>query len=236
MKKKKIVVLTGAGVSAESGLSTFRDSNGLWENYNVYEIATPDGWYNNPSLVLEFYNQRRRQLKNVEPNAAHYALAKLQEKYDVTIVTQNVDNLHERAGSKNIIHLHGELTKARSTENYHFVIDIGYDDIHIGDLCDKGHQLRPHIVWFGEPVPKIYEASKVASVADIIIVVGTSLVVYPAAGLIEYVPENSYKYIIDPVKPAVYNAHRNLEFIIEKATVGTPPLVEKLLKESHTDE
>ena len=231
MSKKRIVVLTGAGVSAESGISTFRDSNGLWENHDINEVATPEGWERNPSLVLEFYNQRRRQLKNVEPNAAHYSIAKLEEKYDVTVVTQNVDNLHERAGSTKIIHLHGELTKAKSSENPHYVTDIGYDDIHIGDLCDKGYQLRPHVVWFGEAVPKIYEASKIAALADIFLVVGTSLVVYPAAGLIEYVPVNTMKYIIDPVRPAVYSSFKNLEFIVDKATIGTPPLVEKLLKE-----
>jgi NAD-dependent deacetylase len=235
MYKKRVVVLTGAGVSAESGISTFRDSNGLWENHDISEVATPEGWERNPSLVLEFYNQRRRQLKNVEPNAAHYALAKLEEKYNVTIITQNVDNLHERAGSSEIIHLHGELTKAKSSENLFYVVDIGYDDIHIGDLCDKGHQLRPHVVWFGEPVPKISEASKVASLADIFIVVGTSLVVYPAAGLIEYVPPDAYKYIIDPVKPAIYNSYKNLTFYIEKATTGTMRLVDKLLKNEIPD-
>jgi NAD-dependent deacetylase len=231
MKNPKIVVLTGAGVSAESGLSTFRDSGGLWENYDVMEVASIEGWYKNKKLVLEFYNQRRRQLKNVEPNAAHNALAKLEKFFDVTIVTQNIDNLHERAGSKNIIHLHGELTQAKSTAYPGFVYEIGYEDINIGDKCEKDSQLRPNIVWFGEPVPMMYEAEEVASKADIFIVVGTSLVVYPAAGLINCVRPSAYKFIIDPVKPAVYNSTDNLAFIEEKASIGTPELVKKLIKE-----
>lgn len=227
----KIVVLTGAGVSAESGLSTFRDSGGLWENYDIMEVASIEGWYKNNELVLEFYNQRRRQLKTAEPNAAHYALAKLEEKFDVTLITQNVDNLHERAGSKNIIHLHGKLTEAKSTAHPGFVYEIGYDDICLGDKCEKGSQLRPNIVWFGEAVPMMYEAGKAAEQADIFIVVGTSLVVYPAAGLINYVRPSSYKYIIDPNKPSVYDSLENLIFIEKKASLGTPELVEKLINE-----
>jgi len=229
MDNPKIVVLTGAGVSAESGISTFRDSGGLWENYDVMEVASIEGWYKNKELMLDFYNQRRRQLKNVEPNAAHYALAKLEKFFDVTIVTQNVDNLHERAGSKNIIHLHGELTQAKSTAYPGFVYEIGYEDINIGDKCEKGSQLRPNIVWFGEPVPMMYEAEQLASQADIFIVVGTSLVVYPAAGLIHCVRQSAYKYIIDPVKPAVYDSLNNLVFIEKKASVGTSELVEELI-------
>lgn len=229
MDNPKIVVLTGAGVSAESGISTFRDSGGLWENYDVMEVASIEGWYKNKGLMLDFYNQRRRQLKNVEPNAAHYALAKLENFFDVTIVTQNVDNLHERAGSKNIIHLHGELTQAKSTAYPGFVYEIGYEDINIGDKCEKGSQLRPNIVWFGELVPMMYEAEQLASQADIFIVVGTSLVVYPAAGLIHCVRQSAYKYIIDPVKPAVYDSLNNLVFIEKKASVGTSELVEELI-------
>jgi len=229
MQGKKIVVLTGAGISAESGLSTFRDAGGLWEGYDVYQVASPDGWAKDPELVLRFYNERRRQLQNVQPNAAHFALAALQEKYEVVIITQNVDNLHERAGSTNIMHLHGELTKARSTIPPYNLYEIGYKDINIGDQCEKGGQLRPDVVWFGESVPLMTDAALVASSADILIVVGTSLVVYPAAGLLDYVPREAYKYIIDPAKPNVYGIHKNLEFISEKATTGTPPLVERLL-------
>jgi NAD-dependent deacetylase len=229
MQGKKIVVLTGSGISAESGLSTFRDAGGLWEGYDVYQVASPDGWAKDNELVLRFYNERRRQLQNVQPNSAHLALAKLEEKYEVVIITQNVDNLHERGGSKNIIHLHGELTKARSTIPPYNVYEIGYKDINIGDLCEKGGQLRPDVVWFGESVPLMTEAAMAASSADILIVVGTSLVVYPAAGLLDYVPREAYKYIIDPSKPNVYGIHKNLEFITEKATTGTPPLVERLL-------
>lgn len=231
MAKKKIVVLTGAGVSAESGLSTFRDAGGLWEGYDVYEVASPQGWASNPEVVLRFYNERRRQLLNVKPNEAHIALAKLEEKFDVRIITQNVDNLHERAGSTDIIHLHGELTKARSTVSPYMSYEIGYKDINIGDVCEKGGQLRPNIVWFGESVPLMSDAAHISATADIFIVVGTSLVVYPAASLIDFVPQESIKYIIDPQKPNVYGVHKNLKFILEKATTGTPPLVEKLLSE-----
>ncbi len=233
MSRKKIVVLTGAGISAESGISTFRDAGGLWEGYDVYEVASPQGWAKNKEVVLKFYNERRRQLENVEPNAAHFALAKLEDKYDVTIITQNVDNLHERAGSKKIIHLHGELTKARSTIPPYNVYDIGYKDLNLGDVCEKGGQLRPHVVWFGESVPLMTEAARIAGDAEIFIIVGTSLVVYPAAGLIEYVPYNAPKYLIDPAKPHVYGVHKNLEFIVEKATVGTQKLVDKLLNEEN---
>jgi len=229
MSLKKIVVLTGAGVSAESGLSTFRDAGGLWEGHDVYEVASPQGWKKDPEVVLRFYNERRRQLEHVQPNAAHFAIAKLQEKYDVSVITQNVDNLHERAGSKNILHLHGELTKAKSTLPPYNVYDIGYADINPGDICEKGGQLRPNIVWFGEPVPLITDAAIVAETADIFIVVGTSLVVYPAASLIDYVSKDALKYIIDPKKPDINNYHKNLKFITEKATDGTVPLVEKLL-------
>jgi NAD-dependent deacetylase len=231
MKRKKIVVLTGAGVSAESGLSTFRDAGGLWEGHDVQDVASPQGFAKDPELVLRFYNERRRQLKNVEPNEAHFAIARLESKYNVIVVTQNVDNLHERAGSTNIIHLHGELTQAKSTLPPFNVYDVGYDDIALGDVCEKGGQLRPNIVWFGESVPLMTDAAIAAGSADIFIVVGTSLVVYPAAGLIDYVNSDAFKYIVDPNKPNVYGIHKNLEFITQKATKGMVPLAEKLLSE-----
>ncbi|MBI5403143.1 MAG: NAD-dependent deacylase [Ignavibacteriae bacterium] len=230
MDKPNIVILTGAGVSAESGISTFRDSGGLWENYDIMEVASIEGWYKNKKLVLDFYNQRRRQLKEVEPNAAHYAIAKLEEHFDVTLITQNVDNLHECAGSKNIIHLHGQLTQAKSTAHPGFVYEIGYDDINLGDKCEKGSQLRPNIVWFGEAVPMMYDAGQAVAKADIFIVVGTSLVVYPAAGLINSVKPSAYKYIIDPIKPQVYDSIRNIEFIEEIASAGTPKLADMLIE------
>ena len=192
--KKKITVLTGAGVSAESGISTFRDSDGLWENHNVQDVASIEGWYRNPSLVLDFYNARRAQLQTVRPNAAHLAIAQLEDRFDVTVVTQNVDNLHERAGSTRIIHLHGELTKVRpencctDMDGYseESVFDISADEIHVGDKAPNGAQLRPHIVWFGEAVPKIESAIEAVEAADVLLIVGTSLQVYPAAGLYRY--------------------------------------------------
>ncbi|MBE6250797.1 MAG: NAD-dependent deacylase [Bacteroidales bacterium] len=204
--KKKLVVLTGAGVSAESGISTFRDSNGLWENYKVEDVASIEGWYRNPQLVLDFYNARRSQLADVKPNDAHRAIASLEEEYDVTVITQNVDNLHERAGSTRIIHLHGELTKVRpenrcnDADGYseETVFDIGSDEIHIGDKAPNGAQLRPHIVWFGEAVPKINPAIDAVEQADILLIVGTSLQVYPAAGLYRYARHDTPIYIIDP--------------------------------------
>jgi len=203
---KKITVLTGAGVSAESGITTFRDSDGLWENHNVEDVASIEGWYRNPSLVLDFYNARRSQLAAVRPNDAHRAIAGLEEEYDVTVVTQNVDNLHERAGSTRVIHLHGELTKVRpenccnDSDGYseETVFDIGTDEIHIGDLAPNGAQLRPHIVWFGEAVPKIGRAIEAVEAADILLIVGTSLQVYPAAGLYRYARVETPIYIIDP--------------------------------------
>ena len=206
MKKTKIVVLTGAGVSAESGVSTFRDSNGLRENYKVEDVASIEGWYRDPALVLEFYNARRAQLAEVKPNAAHIAIASLEQDYDVTVVTQNVDNLHERAGSTKIIHLHGELTKVRpenccnDRDGYseETVFDIGTDSINIGDMAPNGAQLRPHSVWFGEAVPKIEKAIDAVEAADMLLIVGTSLQVYPAAGLYRYAKSSTPIYIIDP--------------------------------------
>lgn len=226
MKKRKITVLTGAGVSAESGISTFRDSNGLWENYRVEDVASIEGWYRNPAVVLDFYNQRRRQLKDAQPNAAHRAIASLEQDYDVTVVTQNVDNLHERAGSTKIIHLHGELTKVRPEDRCNErdgfseaeVFDIGYDDISLGDLAPDGAQLRPHIVWFGEAVPKIEQAIDAVSRADILLIVGTSLQVYPAAGLYRYAGYDTPIYIIDPKDVPVND--RRIVHIREVATKG----------------
>ena len=206
MAKKKIAVLTGAGVSAESGISTFRDSDGLWENHKVEDVASIEGWYRNPSVVLDFYNARRAQLKDVRPNAAHAAIASLEQEYDVTVVTQNVDNLHERAGSTKIIHLHGELTKVRPENccnemdgfSEKTVFDIGSDPVNLGDKAPNGAQLRPHIVWFGEAVPKIEAAIDAVQDADVLLIVGTSLQVYPAAGLYRYAGMETPIYIIDP--------------------------------------
>ncbi len=226
--RKKIVVLSGAGISAESGIATFRDSNGLWENHRIEDVATPEGWHRNPDLVLEFYNQRRKQAHTVQPNAGHYALVKLEEKYEVTIVTQNVDDLHERAGSGRVLHLHGELFKSRSTVDESLVYAMDGWEIKRGDLCEKGSQLRPHIVWFGEAVPMMDTAMDIAADADIFIVVGTSLVVYPAAGLLYYAPDTTPIYIVDPHIPDV-KRRPNMTFITEPATTGLTKLVDKLL-------
>ena len=224
--KKKIVVLTGAGVSAESGVSTFRDSDGLWEKHKVEDVASIEGWYRNPSLVLDFYNARRAQLPQVRPNAAHIAIAELENEYDVTVVTQNVDNLHERAGSTRIIHLHGELTKVRpenccnDRDGYSedTVFDIGADLIHLGDMAPNGAQLRPHIVWFGEAVPKIDKAIDAVEAADMLLIVGTSLQVYPAAGLYRYARMDAPIYIIDPKDVPVRDGR--ITHIKEVATKG----------------
>ncbi|MCU0443309.1 MAG: NAD-dependent deacylase [Microscillaceae bacterium] len=226
--RKKIVVLTGAGISAESGLKTFRDSDGLWENYDVMEVASIDGWYKNPELVLRFYNERRAQAFQAQPNEGHKALARLEEYFEVTIVTQNVDNLHEKAGSSNIIHLHGELNKVRSEMYPDIIYDYGDKPIHLGDKCPRGAQLRPHIVWFGEAVPLMEEAIGVTAQADIFMVVGTSLNVYPAAGLIDYVSAEVPKYVIDPHKPPMWK-QPNLFFVEEKGTIGVPRVVEEII-------
>jgi NAD-dependent deacetylase len=202
--KRKLVVLTGAGVSQESGIKTFRDSDGLWENYPVEEVASIDGWYRNKELMLRFYNERRAQLSTVEPNMAHKIIAELEEHFDVTVVTQNVDNLHERAGSTNIVHLHGELTKVRGVDDDFTTYDIGYEPIHLGDRSPSGAQLRPHIVWFGEAVPKLEDGAKAVSECDILLVVGTSLAVYPAASLVNYITNGRPIYLIDP-KPIRIN-------------------------------
>ncbi len=219
---KHIVVLTGAGMSAESGIKTFRDADGLWEGHDVMEVASPQGFRANPELVLDFYNQRRRQLKTVAPNQAHIDLATLEAHYSVSIITQNVDDLHERAGSSNVLHLHGELRKIRSTGNAND-IRVWTEDIHIGDTCDLGYQLRPHIVWFGEDVPMIEKAANICLTADILLIIGTSMQVYPAAGLMHYAPESIPIYYIDP-KPATINSNR-VTVISKTATQGMAELL-----------
>lgn len=228
MPSKRVVVLTGAGISAESGLSTFRDSGGLWEGFDINEVASIEGWTRNPSKVLDFYNLRREQVSKAEPNPAHKALAKLEEHFEVVIVTQNVDDLHERAGSKNIIHLHGEIIKARSERNEFEITEIGYDPIKMGDFSLDGTQLRPAIVWFGEMVPMIEKAAVEVSKAEILIVVGTSLMVYPAASLIHYCDPHITKYIVDPVTPELSNS-KNWNYIENTASDGVPELVHKLI-------
>lgn len=215
--KKHIVVLTGAGISAESGIKTFRDADGLWEGHDVMQVASPEGFRANPELVLEFYNQRRRQLKQVKPNEAHLDLATLEENYKVSIITQNIDNLHEQAGSSNVIHLHGELFKVRSTGNPRDIKEWT-EDLFVGDVCEKGFQLRPHIVWFGEDVPLIETAMNICKTADILMIVGTSMQVYPAASLMHYVPANTFVYFIDP-RPALLHS-KNIHIIGEAATTG----------------
>ena len=226
---KKIIVLTGAGVSAESGINTFRDADGLWEGHDVMDVATPQGFENNPELVLDFYNQRRKQLLEVAPNGAHKALADLEKHFDVHIITQNVDDLHERAGSSKVIHLHGELLKARSTQDPNNIIDWK-TDIKIGDLCNSGKQLRPHIVWFGEEVPLLEKAANITAKADILIVIGTSMQVYPAASLVHYAPENTPIYFIDPRPNIRESDFNNLTIITSGATKGMALLVQKLLE------
>lgn len=229
---KKLVVLSGAGISAESGIKTFRDSDGLWENHRVEDVATPEAWRRNQKLVLDFYNERRRQALSVEPNAGHTILKDLEQYFDVTIITQNVDHLHERAGSSQVVHLHGELFKARSTCNPDLVYDMEGWELKTGDFCAEGSQLRPHIVWFGEEVPMMTEAIRITEKADIFVVIGTSLAVYPAAGLVYYVPQGTPIYLIDPAKPEI-TLTKNMTFIQEKATVGAKILYDKLVNESN---
>jgi NAD-dependent deacetylase len=225
---KKIVVLTGAGMSAESGLKTFRDSDGLWENHNVYDVATPEAWERDPEMVLKFYNDRRKQVRVAEPNKAHVALGKLEQKYNVSIITQNIDDLHERAGSTHVIHLHGEVNKARSSVDSSLVYELDHWEMKMGDTCEKGSQLRPHIVWFGEAVPMIEKAIPIVEMADVVMVIGTSLSVYPAAGLLNYATSSSQKYYIDP-KGYEGDNHYPIEMIKETAGVGVPRLVDQLL-------
>lgn len=219
MKKKRLVVLTGAGISAESGIKTFRDSDGLWEGHNVMDVATPEGWRKNPALVLDFYNQRRKQLKEVTPNAAHLILAQLQNDFDVHIITQNVDDLHERAGSQKVLHLHGELLKVRSTVDYNYIVDWK-DDLSFEDVDPNNHQLRPHIVWFGEEVPALEQAIEITEIADYFAVIGTSLQVYPAAGLIDFTKSNTPIFYLDPKPIKIPNLRNELHVIADNASTG----------------
>lgn len=229
-RKKKLVVFTGAGISAESGIKTFRDSGGLWEEHKIEDVATFDAWTKNRALVLDFYNQRRKQLKDVKPNAAHLLVAELQKEFDVQVITQNVDNLHERAGSKQVLHLHGELMKARSTVDPRLVYDLKSYEIKEGDLCEKGSQLRPHIVWFGEMVPAMETANAMASQADLFVVIGTSLNVYPAAGVINFVSPYVPMWLLDP---GDFNLDyiRELKHIKKTAVNGAEDLKKELLKQ-----
>jgi NAD-dependent deacetylase len=226
MIKKKLVVLTGAGISAESGIKTFRDSDGLWEGHNVQDVATPEGWDKNPALVLDFYNQRRKQLKEVQPNLGHQILAELEAHFDVFIITQNVDDLHERAGSKNVLHLHGELLKVRSTANPNHILDWT-ENLNFNDLDNNNNQLRPHIVWFGEEVPALEQAISITETADYFAVIGTSLQVYPAAGLIDFTNSKIPIYYIDPKPIKIPNLRNPLHVIPEVASEGM-----KLLKKA----
>lgn len=226
--KKKLVVLTGAGISAESGLKTFRDADGLWEGYSVIDVATPGAWERNPTLVQKFYNERRKQVLEAIPNGAHLQLAMLEEHFDVHIITQNIDDLHERAGSTQIMHLHGILTFSQSTQNPSLIYPIEGDELVMGNLCELGSQLRPHVVWFGEAVPMIEQAAKICQQADVFMVVGTSLAVYPAAGLIDFVPSRTPKYIIDKKIPSV-GQYQNIIKIEKVATEGVIEAANQLL-------
>lgn len=227
--KKKLVVLTGAGISAESGIATFRDAGGLWEGHRVEDVATPEGWMKNPALVLEFYNQRRKKALEVKPNRGHEILAELEQYFEVTVVTQNVDDLHERAGSTHIIHLHGNLFESRSTADENLVYRLKGWELNLGDRCEKGSQLRPNIVWFGEMVPMMEVAAQYAAQADIFLVVGTSMVVYPAAGLIHYVPIENPKFVIDPKLPDV-GTIPYVTMIADKASTGMEKVKRQLLQ------
>lgn len=225
---KKLVVLTGAGISAESGIKTFRDANGLWEGHDVMEVASPEGFRKNPELVLEFYNQRRRQLLEVSPNLAHFNLVELEKQFEVSIITQNIDDLHERAGSSNVLHLHGELLKVKSIRDETYIIPWKKDLI-LGDNCPKGNQLRPHVVWFGEMVPMLEKAAQITMQADILVIIGTSMQVYPAASLINYVSQNTPIYFIDPKPSVSSNSFKNLTIIDNVASTGTEMLKRLLL-------
>ena len=229
--KKKLVVLSGAGISAESGLRTFREMGGLWEEYDVMEVASPQAWQRDPELVTGFYNERRKQLLNCQPNDGHRLLYELETYFDVEIITQNVDDLHERAGSSKILHLHGELKKARSTVDPYLIYELDNWELTAESKCEKGSRLRPHIVWFGEAVPAIYEASDIVSRADILVIVGTSMNVYPAAGLIDYAPSHCPIYIIDPNEVNM-SSYGNRTFIKEKASVGVRKLFEILVSKT----
>lgn len=224
---KKLIALTGAGISAESGIATFRDAGGLWEGHKVEDVATPEGWRKNQDLVLDFYNQRRKKALEVKPNRGHEILAELEKDFDVTVITQNVDNLHERAGSTNVIHLHGSLFESRSTIDPSLIYPIVGWELKKGDTCERGSQLRPNIVWFGEAVPMMEVAAEMAAGADIFLIVGTSMVVYPAASIIDYVPDEVKKYVVDPGRPEIVHVP-NLEFIQEKASIGMAKVMERL--------
>ncbi len=224
---KKLIVLTGAGISAESGIATFRDAGGLWEGHKVEDVATPEGWRKNQELVLDFYNQRRKKALEVKPNRGHEILAALEKYFEVTVITQNVDNLHERAGTTKVIHLHGSLFESRSTLDASLIYPIEGWELKKGDTCERGSQLRPNIVWFGEAVPMMDVAAEIASSADVFLVVGTSMVVYPAASLIDYVPIEVKKYVVDPGRPELMHVP-NLEFIQEKASIGMVRIMERL--------
>ncbi len=226
---KKIAVLTGAGVSADSGIPTFRGADGLWEGHDVTQVASPEGWENNPELVLDFYNQRRKGIRKAKPNAAHYALAELEKSFHVDIITQNIDDLHERAGSKNVLHLHGEIMKARSSVHEELIYELENSDIFPGDLCEKGHQLRPYIVWFGEMVPMMLPAAEKVAEADVVLIIGTSMIVYPAASLVNYARQDAKIYYVDP-EPADVSYISGIEVIAERAYSGVPQLVKELLK------
>jgi len=228
---KNIVLISGAGISQESGIKTFRDADGLWNSYRIEEVASPDAWERDPQLVLDFYNMRRKQLYEVEPNKAHFDLAALEQWFDVQIITQNVDDLHERAGSTKVLHLHGELKKVRSTRDPDLVYALDGWELKLGDCCEKGSQLRPHIVWFGEPVPLIMEATSLIRRADVVVVVGTSLQVYPAAGLLQYAPSRAPKFLVDPAAEPGYYI-RNLTVIREKATTGVAKCIQMFLKDN----
>lgn len=225
---KKIIILTGAGISAESGLNTFRDADGLWEGYNIEDVATPEAWQRDPDLVQNFYNERRKSVMDAQPNLAHFALAKLEEKFDTLIITQNIDDLHERAGSKAVMHLHGEIIYSRSSKNPALLYKLESDEIKMGTFCELGSQLRPHVVWFGEAVPMITKAMYEMPKADIVILVGSSLAVYPAAGLLELARPDVPVYVVDPKIPTV-NLPNPLIKIQEKASIAVPLLVDKLL-------
>ncbi len=229
-KKKNLIVLSGAGISAESGLKTFRDMGGLWEKYDVTEVASPDAWEKDPALVLRFYNERRRQLLNASPNKAHRMFKELEKYFRVQIITQNVDDLHERAGSREVLHLHGELRKARSTADPFLVYEIEGTELNLGDLCEKGSQLRPHVVWFGEAVPAMEEAVEWVQKADIFVIIGTSLNVYPAAGLVMYTPPTCKICVIDPAEVKV-PVRRDIIYIHKKATEGVEELRRRLMTE-----
>ena len=229
---KKIVVFTGAGMSAESGINTFRDSGGLWEQHKIEDVATPEAFRRDPDLVLNFYNQRRQQVLAASPNKAHIAIAQLEQKFEVHVITQNIDDLHERAGSTNVLHLHGEIRKSRSTVDPNLIYSIDGSALQMGERCERGSQLRPHIVWFGEAVPAMEEAEYITSLADIFLIIGTSLAVYPAANLVAFAKTSIPKYLVDPnAKPIPFIA--NLKIINEKAGTGIPLLVEKLLNDEH---